>query len=60
MSAFSLSLTRPRHAASGAALRSFYLNRWFRIAPLLLVLLAVMLLTDQLRESARYGVAETV
>ncbi|WP_223620249.1 acyltransferase [Lysobacter sp. ESA13C] len=38
MSAFSLSLTWPRHAASGVALRSFYLNRWFRIAPLLLAL----------------------
>ncbi|ALN65625.1 acyltransferase family protein [Lysobacter antibioticus] len=60
MSAFSLCLTWPRHAASGAALRSFYLSRWFRIAPLLLVLLAVMLLKDQLREPARYGVAETV
>ncbi|MBO7942610.1 acyltransferase family protein, partial [Streptomyces sp. S9] len=42
MSAFSLCLTWPRHAASGAALRSFYLSRVFRIAPLLLALLAVM------------------
>ncbi|MET4729799.1 peptidoglycan/LPS O-acetylase OafA/YrhL [Lysobacter enzymogenes] len=58
MSAFSLCLTWPRHAASGAALRSFYLSRVFRIAPLLLVLLAVMVLRDQLREPTRYGAQE--
>lgn len=58
MSAFSLSLTWPRHAASGAALRSFYLSRLFRIAPLLLVLLAAMVLRDTLREAPRYGAQE--
>ncbi|QQP95742.1 acyltransferase family protein [Lysobacter enzymogenes] len=58
MSAFSLCLTWPRHAASGAALSSFYLSRLFRIAPLLLALLAVMVLRDQLRAPARYGAQE--
>lgn len=58
MSAFSLSLTWPRHAASGAALRSFYLSRLFRIAPLLLVLLAAMVLRDQFRAPSRYGAQE--
>lgn len=58
MSAFSLCLTWPRHAATGAALRSFYLSRLFRIAPLLLALLAVMVLRDQLRQPARYGAQE--
>ncbi|MBN7137668.1 hypothetical protein A7A76_23500 [Lysobacter enzymogenes] len=58
MSAFSLCLTWPRHAATGAALRSFYLSRVFRIAPLLLVLLAAMVLRDQMREPARYGAQE--
>lgn len=60
MSAFSLCLTWPRHAASGQPLRSFYLSRAFRIAPLLLALLAWMLLRDQLREPARYGASEIV
>jgi len=58
MSAFSLCLTWPRHAATGAAWRSFYLSRAFRIAPLLLALLAAMVLRDQLREPARYGAQE--
>lgn len=58
MSAFSLSLTWPRHVATGAPLRSFYLSRLLRIAPLLLVLLAVMVLRDQLRQPARYGAEE--
>lgn len=58
MSAFSLCMTWPRHVASGLPLRSFYLSRLFRIAPLLLVLLAVMVLRDQLRQPARYGASE--
>lgn len=58
MSAFSLSLTWPRHLATGAPLRSFYLSRLSRIAPLLLVLLAVMVSRDQLRQPARYGADE--
>lgn len=49
MSAFSLCLTWPRHAASGLPLRSFYLSRLARIAPLMLALLSVMIFKDQFR-----------
>ncbi len=55
MSAFSLCLTWPRHAATGLGLRSFYLSRLFRIAPLLLALLALMLARDLPRAQPRYG-----
>jgi peptidoglycan/LPS O-acetylase OafA/YrhL len=40
ISAFSLCYTMPRHAATGQSLRSFYLHRFFRIAPLFYVWLA--------------------
>lgn len=49
MSAFSLCLTWPRHAASGLPLRSFYLSRLARIAPLVLALLSIMIAKDQFR-----------
>ncbi|WP_363798679.1 acyltransferase [Lysobacter firmicutimachus] len=49
MSAFSLCLTWPRHAATGLPLRSFYLSRLARIAPLMLALLTLMVVKDQCR-----------
>lgn len=58
MSAFSLCLTWPRHAASGLPLRSFYLSRLARIAPLMLALLTLMVAKDQLRAVPLRGVEE--
>lgn len=46
ISAFSLCYTMPRHAATGQPLRSFYLHRFFRIAPLFYVWLAFSLYRD--------------
>ena len=39
VSAFSLSMTMPRHVVTGASLRSFYVARAFRIAPLFWIML---------------------
>ncbi|MEH6421691.1 acyltransferase family protein [Pseudomonas sp. CGJS7] len=58
MSAFSLCLTWPRHAESGMPLGSFYLSRLFRIAPLILVLLSVMVFKDQFRPAPLYSYVE--
>lgn len=58
MSAFSLCLTWPRHGATGVPLTSFYVSRLFRVAPLLLVLLAVMVGRDVLRADPRYPLEE--
>jgi peptidoglycan/LPS O-acetylase OafA/YrhL len=46
ISAFSLFYTMPRHQASGMPLRSFYIHRFFRIAPLFFVLLAFSIWRD--------------
>lgn len=58
MSAFSLCLTWPRHQASGLPLRSFYLSRLARIAPLILALLSVMVFKDQFRAVPLRGYEE--
>jgi peptidoglycan/LPS O-acetylase OafA/YrhL len=58
MSAFSLHLTWPGHAASGRALTSFWVSRLMRIAPLYLCLLAIMVMRDALRPDPRYPLAE--
>lgn len=58
MSAFSLHLTWPRHAAGARPLVSFWLSRFLRIAPLLLVLLAAMALRDAFRSESRYSLPE--
>lgn len=58
MSAFSLCLTWPRHAASGMPLSSFYLSRVARIAPLMLALLSLMVFKDQLRAVPLRGYEE--
>jgi peptidoglycan/LPS O-acetylase OafA/YrhL len=47
VSAFSLCYTMPFHQRERRPLRSFYLRRLFRIAPLLYVMLAVTLLRDK-------------
>jgi peptidoglycan/LPS O-acetylase OafA/YrhL len=46
VSAFSLCYTMPFHARTRQPLRSFYVRRIFRIAPLLYVMLAVTMLRD--------------
>jgi peptidoglycan/LPS O-acetylase OafA/YrhL len=46
VSAFSLCYTMPFHARARQPLRSFYVRRFFRIAPLLYVMLAVTMLRD--------------
>ncbi|KQQ84907.1 hypothetical protein ASF73_00850 [Xanthomonas sp. Leaf131] len=46
ISAFSLCYTMPRHAATGRPLLSFYLHRFFRIAPLFYCWLAFSLYRD--------------
>jgi peptidoglycan/LPS O-acetylase OafA/YrhL len=46
VSAFSLCYTMPFHARTRQPLRSFYVRRFFRIAPLLYVMLAVTMLRD--------------
>lgn len=43
ISAFSLSMTMPRHIASGAPILSFAISRFFRIVPLFHVLIAYQL-----------------
>lgn len=58
ISAFSLHLTWPRHAAAASPLRSFWVSRLLRIAPLLLVLLAAMAVRDAFRIEPRYPLAE--
>ncbi|MFO1127472.1 MAG: acyltransferase [Rhodospirillales bacterium] len=46
ISAFSLSLTMPNHIASGRPLISFYVHRFFRIAPLFYALIIFSVLRD--------------
>jgi peptidoglycan/LPS O-acetylase OafA/YrhL len=54
-SAFSLVLTMPRHIQTGRPLTSFYLSRFFRIAPLFYVLIVA----TYLRNVLVYGKWET-
>ncbi len=58
LSAFSLCLTWPRHASTHQPLRSFYLSRLFRIVPLFIALLLLMVAKDQFRQPHRYSTEE--
>ncbi|MEA5123235.1 acyltransferase family protein [Xanthomonas floridensis] len=58
ISAFSLCYTMPRHAATGRPLASFYLYRFFRIAPLFYCWLAFSLYRDGRGSHAGHDWAE--
>lgn len=60
ISAFSLCFTWPRHEASGTPRRSFYISRFFRIAPLFFFLLALMIFKDLFRHPHRYSADEII
>ncbi|MFC5742709.1 acyltransferase family protein [Dyella tabacisoli] len=58
ISAFSLCYTMPRHAATGAPVASFYIHRFFRIAPLFFVWLAFSVWRDGRAGHAGHSFAE--
>jgi peptidoglycan/LPS O-acetylase OafA/YrhL len=60
VSAFSLCYTWPRHQATGRPLTSFFVHRFFRIAPLFFALLLVSILRDRFFFGVTHGGGEVL